>query len=424
LEGLYRFFSNERVTSAAVLAPHYRATLDRVLGQEKICVAHDTSTFSFAGDKPRAGLGSVGQGTEKSQGFFGHFALAVSADGAKVPLGILGTKTLFRPRQREKFRDHRRRLNPREEWRRWHELVEQTSERLSGLARPIHVMDREGDSYALLAHLSSLKGAGFVVRLGQNRRLAGARTGQYLRQALPRAVHLVTREVALTKRAHPGRHHRAREACMAQLELRGMQIEFERPAYADRRTCTSTSLPKSLSLHVVHVVERRSPRGAEPVEWVLATREPIDTPRRIEEVVDFYRARWVIEEFFKALKTGCAYEKRQLESARALVNALAVFVPVAFRLLYLRSLARYAPDIAARKLLSEAQLQVLRATSKRALPERLTAQQALAALAALGGHIKNNGDPGWLVLGRGYEKLLYAEYVWNLATRSKDVINP
>lgn len=69
-------------------------------------------------------------------------------------------------------------------------------------------------------------------------------------------------------------------------------------------------------------------------------------------------------------------------------------------------------------------MQVLRATSKRALPERLTAQQALAALAALGGHIKNNGDPGWLVLGRGYEKLLYAEYVWNLATRSKDVINP
>jgi hypothetical protein len=157
---------------------------------------------------------------------------------------------------------------------------------------------------------------------------------------------------------------------------------------------------------------------------VLATLEPIDTPRRIEQVVDFYRARWVIEEFFKALKTGCAYEKRQLESARALVNALAVFVPVAFRLLYLRSLARQAPDTSARKLLSEAQLQVLRATSKRALPKRLTARQALAALAALGGHIKNNGHPGWLVLGRGYEKLLYAEYVWTLATRSKEVINP
>jgi hypothetical protein len=253
LEGLYRFFNNARVTASAVLAPHYRATLDRVRGHEKICVAHDTSTFSFAGDKPRAGLGSVGQGTEKSQGFYGHFALAVSADGARIPLGM---QTLFRPKQREKFRDHRRRLNPREEWKRWHELVEQTSERLRGVARPIHLMDREGDSYALLAQLSSLEDAGFVVRLGQNRRLSGERTGQHLRQALPSAAHLVTREVPLTNRAHPGRHHRAREARIAKLELRGMQVEFERPAYADRRTCASTSLPKSLFLHIGHVVER------------------------------------------------------------------------------------------------------------------------------------------------------------------------
>jgi hypothetical protein len=32
LEGLYRFFNNERVTASAVLAPHYRATLERVRG--------------------------------------------------------------------------------------------------------------------------------------------------------------------------------------------------------------------------------------------------------------------------------------------------------------------------------------------------------------------------------------------------------
>ncbi len=27
------------------------------------------------------------------------------------------------------------------------------------------------------------------------------------------------------------------------------------------------------------------------------------------------------------------------------------------------------------------------------------------AVAALGGHQKNNGDPGWVTLARGYEKL-------------------
>lgn len=59
-----------------------------------------------------------------------------------------------------------------------------------------------------------------------------------------------------------------------------------------------------------------------------------------ERVVDIYRMRWLIEEYFKALKTGCAIEKRQLESKHALVNALAVLIPIAWRLLRLRALAR------------------------------------------------------------------------------------
>ena len=294
LEGLYRFFSNKKVTASAVLAPHYRESVARIQGHERVCVAHDTSTFSFSGDTRRRGLGSVGKGTDKSQGFYRHFALAVSADGLKTPLGVLGMQTLFRPRRREKFRGHRRRLNPREEWRRWHRLVDETSERLRGVARPIHLMDREGDSYALLAHLSCLDQAGFVVRLGQNRRLSGERAGTYLRQALPEAVHLTTRRVPLTRRATGSRHHSARRARNAVLELRAMQLTIERPDYADRRTSASSSLPKSLSLHIVHVLERHPPRGIVPVQWLLATLEPIETPEQVEEIVDFYCARWVI----------------------------------------------------------------------------------------------------------------------------------
>jgi hypothetical protein len=30
----------------------------------------------------------------------------------------------------------------------------------------------------------------------------------------------------------------------------------------------------------------------------------------------------------------------------------------------------------------------------------------MLAIARLGGHLKRNGEPGWLVLGRGYLKLL------------------
>jgi hypothetical protein len=56
--------------------------------------------------------------------------------------------------------------------------------------------------------------------------------------------------------------------------------------------------------------------------------------------------------------------------------------------------------------LTSKQLEVLRAIAKKPLPSRPSACDAMLAVAALAGHIKNNGDPGWLVLGRGMHLLL------------------
>ena len=95
----------------------------------------------------------------------------------------------------------------------------------------------------------------------------------------------------------------------------------------------------------------------------LLTTEPIDTVEQIVRIVDWYRTRWLIEEFFKALKTGCAYEKRQLESLPTLLVALALLAPIAWRLLLLRHLSREPPATAATVALTPRQLQVLRASS-------------------------------------------------------------
>src|SRR6185295_1193455 len=108
----------------------------------------------------------------------------------------------------------------------------------------------------------------------------------------------------------------------------------------------------------------------EGLQWFLLTDLPIATSEEIAFAVDCYRARWTIEEYFKALKTGCQYEKRQLESAHSLLNALAVLAPVAWRLLLLRYLARHAPDRPATDALTPKQLEVLQAVAKRPLPTR------------------------------------------------------
>ena len=172
-----------------------------------------------------------------------------------------------------------------------------------------------------------------------------------------------------------------------------------------------------LTMNLVHVIEIDPPAGQEPVEWKLYTTDPIETAEQVLLVVDRYRSRWVIEEYFKAIKTGCAYEKRQLGSIQALLNALAIFVPIAWTLLVLRQECR--AKVTAPTALTPIQLQVLRAVLRKPLPENPTAVEVLLAIAALGGHIKHNGEPGWQVLGRGFERLLSYEVGWRAATNDQ-----
>ena len=176
-----------------------------------------------------------------------------------------------------------------------------------------------------------------------------------------------------------------------------------------------------MDLNVVRVFEPRPPKGEVPIEWILYTSETIDTQEALASVVDHYRSRWYAEEFFKALKTGCGFEKRQLESFDSLRRALALLVPAAWHLLAIRVVARWPTKRPASDIVDETQLAVLRVLAPDVpLTSRATARDVMLAVAAIGGHVKQNGDPGWLVLGRGYEDFQRAELVWRAAQRAND----
>jgi IS4 transposase len=101
---------------------------------------------------------------------------------------------------------------------------------------------------------------------------------------------------------------------------------------------------------------------------MLVTTEPIVGENQILQIVDWYRARWVIEEFFKVIKTGCAYDTRQLETGEGLVNVLATFLPVAWRMLRMRTLARDGSSLKPTTVLPAVMLEVLRAFTRIKLP--------------------------------------------------------
>ena len=50
---------------------------------------------------------------------------------------------------------------------------------------------------------------------------------------------------------------------------------------------------------------------------ILMSHKTTDAASALERI-EWYRGRWVVEEYHKALKTGCAMEQRQLRSAQGL----------------------------------------------------------------------------------------------------------
>lgn len=409
-EATYRFLNNERVTPEEIVRAHVQATLCRCSESGPIFVIHDSSEFSFSA--AREDLGRLS--SDSTFGFLGHFALAVSGRG-RAPLGVLGFDTLTREHGTRRPAHSERRPASERESSRWLALVDRVEASIDDRFDAIHVMDREPDAYEILAGMMERKRR-FVIRSKFDRTVAEGSERTSLSEALERAPVALEREVHLSARVKrkgdpPSKaaKHPRRAARTARLLVSAAPIVLCRPSGG------RASLPKTIALNVVRVHEASPPDGIAPVEWRLLTTEAIDSPDDIAAVVDTYRARWLIEEYFKALKTGCAFEDRQLESMRALRNALAVFVPIAWQLLTLRHLSRDDDATPAADLLAPLKLKLLRAHKDTRHMPCNTVRDAMLAIARLGGHIKNNGDPGWIVLGRGYEDLLLLEVGATLA---------
>lgn len=428
LEGAYRFMKNKSVTFEGLLASHYRNTCERAVLARRVIVAHDTSEIDYSGTPLREGLGRLrGNGGRKDQGFLAHCALAIAAGGSRQPLGLLGAKVSVRTGPKSSRTKKGRRVSGREyskrpdkESARWAKLVDECEAKLGGCAELIHVMDREADALPLLRHLTETD-RHFVARLSRDRVVdteSAPGEGQKLREALAGATDYLEVDAPVSRRKGKTapRHAKAlpgRKARTARLRFSAMRLSLRKPTYVKG--------PEWLPINVVWVHEVNCQEGEEPIEWILATSEPIETKKDIEAIVEYYRTRWLIEEFFKALKTGCGIEKRLLESYHGLLNALALCVPIAVQMLALRSLAHRSPDAPASDVLSPTQLHVLRHLSRRPLDEHSpTAQQALVAIAGIGGHLKRNGEPGWQTLGRGLEKLVAFDAGYRLGLAQRD----
>jgi hypothetical protein len=283
-------------------------TAARVAGRD-IVVLQDTSELVLGGRRARAnGFGPVGKGGAL-RGVLLHAALALEL-GSGALLGLVEANIWNRDK---KGRKHRRsRVTSDKESQRWLDTTARAGEMLASAHSITCVSDRESDIYEhFVARPSNVH---LIVRACQDRLIAAEATDTSallfsLIDSIPEQGRF---SIAIP--AAPGR--RARRA---ELAVRFTPVALRRPVHGAR------GLPASVSVTVVDVRETSAPEdGSAPVHWRLLTTHSVDSAEAARCVVDLYRLRWTIEEYFRTLKTaGFDIEDADLSDPRAMMNLVA-----------------------------------------------------------------------------------------------------
>lgn len=410
-KAVYRFLSNPNVTHEAILSGHVRATADRCFREPSVLLLQDTTTLTFH-SRALADLGPVNDQAH-TKGFLAHTTLAV-AEGSHAVLGVLHQHTWIRSAKKKPGKETaaQRKKRPRES-EHWGDnqksaavALREGAER-AGVAAPhvIAVFDREGDIFEAMEALRDL-GHSFVIRAERNRLLD--EDGDERRYGLDE----VRKAPVVARKKVDVRAYAGRAARIAELEIRAMSAAVCPPVNRDRKG-------ESLEVNIVLVEEVSPPDGVAPLQWYLVTKEPIKTKAHVLAVVRAYEARWIIEEFHMGLKTGCSCEDRQMESAPALQNFLAVATPMACELLRLRDAARRDTPIAECSILTPTEMKVVRALRPRAMAMATTARHLMRIVANFGGFLNRNSDPdpGWRTLWRGFEEIKAAAIGYDIRDR-------
>jgi hypothetical protein len=165
------------------------------------------------------------------------------------------------------------------------------------------------------------------------------------------------------------------------------------------------------------VQEINGPQDGTDISWLLVTSLPIETLEQILTIINYYRARWVIETFFRTLKTGCRVESLQLETGDRLCRALTMCMIVAWRVQYLTFLNRTAPNAPCTAFFTDSEWKaVWTVVTKKPLPRKVPRLgEVMKLLAQLGGYNNRAKElpPGAECIWKGIRRLVDLALAWD-----------
>ena len=166
---------------------------------------------------------------------------------------------------------------------------------------------------------------------------------------------------------------------------------------------------KPVKITTVIAREISPPPGEKAIEWTLLTSIPVSDLNGALQVIQWYLCRWQIEIYFKVLKSGCNIEKLQLNDKQRFDPCLAMYLIIAWRILFLTMLGRTSPSLNSECVFDAIEWQTAYIMTYEKPPpvQAPTLQEVLKMIARLGGFLgrKHDGDPGPIIMWKGLRAL-------------------
>jgi hypothetical protein len=395
----YRLFSNVEVTHEKVQLSHREQTLKCAsqYNRTPILFIQDSSELDYSQLTETEGIGPIGN--HKGKGLMFHSCLAVkySKTNPQV-LGLPYQKVWEREQKtsRKKTETRSERNKRSKEADVWKETLQQLGP-IPHACNWINIGDRGNDIFEFM-YEATIRNWNFVIRAAQNRAIENEED-VYTLDKIRSLPSLGTTKVKLRKN----------NANATEEELKISFLELKvKPPERFKNKCEAITL---------WMIRCWNDAG---IEWILYSSIPIKSIEDAIEKCSWYSCRWIIEEYHKCLKTGCAIEKRQLGSGRALKAILGVLGIIAIKLLDLKNLARTEPEILAKGLIPEIPIAIV--CRKVGLKkESITIREFWRGVAQMGGFLgrRGDGEPGWQTLWKGWMDLLF---LWEGAEMMQDIM--
>jgi hypothetical protein len=392
LKAAYRLLHEDDVTHYALSLPHWQHTRQRAEHIDgPVLFIQDGSQLDFT-LRQAQGLGRIGD--DKGQGLLIHTTLAVQPGTPPAILGLAHQLVWVREDEPRKGRETRtQRTRRSKESDHWFGALDAIGP-VPANACWVSVGDRESDIFQYWQRAKA-RGWECLLRLVQDRRIL--RDDDSLDHLQSCVAHLMPQaHQVMSLRSRPDQPARTAKLSLAWTSMRIL------PPRNDPTLCHEPPL----TVWVLRVWEEAAPADVKPLEWLLLSTLPIEDAEQARERALWYRHRWLIEQYHKALKTGCRMESSQLRQGAALMRLLGLLSIVAVRLLQVESLARLVPDLPAARVVDRQMLDFV-CHLRHLDPATMTVYQFWREVARYGGFLgrKGDGEPGWQTLWRGWQYL-------------------